>query len=326
MSDEPLPAVFPTELLHHALEHAGEGIAVVDGGDAAHPISWVNDAFARLTGRAPAALLGQHLGVLLDDAQDQPALATLREAMSAGRECCVQVRSSRPDNGALYRNELRTVPWRDTAGRDWWLVYAREVAAGNQTGFATGRRADDLEAAQRRLLEIDPIDRLTGLQSEASFELALELAWFSCARDHRSLALFLFSPDDFDVYLDTFGRIAGDSCLRMLARGIGGAFRRASDVAARLGEAEFAALGLDMQPEMLEPHANRVCERVRALAIRNPHAPQARILTLSAVVLAGRPGRAAGWRALLDDARATLAGGRAAGAEQLVVRSYGEGG
>jgi diguanylate cyclase (GGDEF)-like protein len=324
MSDQDLPAAFPADLLRHAMEHAGEGIAVIDGAAAAHPIMWANDAFGRLAGRAPAALPGNDLRVLLGDEQDEPALATLHEAMSAGRECRVQLRTCRSEAGALYRNEVRVVPCRDAARRHWWLVYAREVAAANDAGIASGRRPDDREAAQRRLAEIDPVDRLTGLQSEAGFERALEQSWFSCARDGRSLALFLFSPDDFDVYLDTFGRIAGDSCLRMVARGVGGAFRRASDVAARIGESEFAALGLDMQQEMLEPHARRVCDRVRALAIRNPHAPQARILTLSAVVLTGRPGRAPGWRALLDDARATLAGGRAAGAEQLVVRSYGE--
>jgi diguanylate cyclase (GGDEF)-like protein/PAS domain S-box-containing protein len=313
----------PAELMRRALEHAGEGIALIDGGDPAHPIRWINEAFARLSGFSPAELLGSSLRVLQGADQEQPALASLRAAMDAGRECSVQLRSYRPD-GALYRNELRVVPCAEEGGRVWWLVYARDVSPQHELEVALGRRADDLDATQRRLAEIDPIDRVTGLQSEQSFELALELAWFSCARDRRSLALFLFSPDDFDVYLDTFGRVAGDSCLRMVARGIGGAFRRASDVAARLGEAEFVALGTDMEPDMLEPHARRVCDRVRALAIRNPHAPKARILTVSAVVLAGRPGRAPDWRALLDDARASLAGARAAGAEQVLVRSSGD--
>lgn len=321
MSKDRVRDDLPQGILRRALEASGEGIAVVDGERPEHPVVWVNAAFERVSGFARADLAGSNLRVLQGGDRDQPALAELRAALGAESGCSVLLRNYRAD-GAMYWNQLRVEPCRDDAGHLWWLGFSRDVSAQHEMEIMLGRREDDAEAADRRLPETETVDRVTGLQNERSFELSLELTWFSCARDRRPLALFLFAPDYFNSYLETFGRIAGDSCLRMVARAVSAAFRRATDVAARLGDAEFAALGTDMDREVLEAHARRVCDRVRALAIRNPHAPQARILTFSAVVLLVRPGRAPDWRGMLAQARSTLAEAQLSGTERLVIREF----
>lgn len=322
MSREPALHHLPDGLVNKVLEAADEGIAIVDGEHPEQALAWVNRAFEDMTGFTAAELVGRNLRVLQGGDRDQPGIAEIREAMSNERACRVLLRNYRPD-GSLYWNQLSIEPCRDTNGALWWFGFSRDVSAQREMEIILGRRSDELDVAQRRLEEVDPVDRLTGLQSERSFEIALELAWFSCARDRRSLALFLFAPDYFDVYLDTFGRVAADSCLRMVARSIGAAFRRSSDVAARLGDAQFAALGTGMEREMLEPHARRVCERIRALAIRNPHAPLARNVTLSAAVLLVKPGRSPDWRGLLEETRRILAEAQGTGVEHLMIRDYG---
>jgi diguanylate cyclase (GGDEF)-like protein len=186
-----------------------------------------------------------------------------------------------------------------------------------------GRHDEKAEFAQRRLEDTDTVDRLTGLQASHAFELSLELAWFSCARDHRALTLFVFAPDYFDVYLETFGKVTGDSCLRMVAHAVAGAFRRTTDVSARIGEASFAAIGVGMPRDVLERHAAQVCERVRALAIRNPRAPRVSNLSLSAAVIHALPAQAHDWRAFLEMGRASLAEAQESGIERVVLRDYG---
>lgn len=322
MNHKITPAMLPEGLMLKVLEAAGEGIAIVDGEHPEGPVAWVNSAFEAITGFGAEELVGRNLRVLQGGDRDQPALAELRAGLAAEQSCSVLLRNYRPD-GALYWNQLRIEPCRDAQGALWWFGYVRDVSQQREMELMLGRRSDELDVAQKRLEDVDPIDRVTGLQNERSFELALELAWFSCARDRRTLALFVFAPDYFDAYLETFGRVAGDSCLRMVARGIGAAFRRSSDVAARIGEAQFAALGTGMELDTLEPQARRVCERVRSLAIRNPHAPLGRNVTLCAVVLMVRPGRAPDWRGLLEDARNMLAAAQAAGVEQVIVKDYG---
>jgi diguanylate cyclase (GGDEF)-like protein/PAS domain S-box-containing protein len=322
MSDADADPGLPGDLVLRALQAAGEGISVVDGERAEHPVVWVNEAFEKISGFGFAQLIGSNLRVLQGGDRAQPALAELHEALAGERGCSVLLRNYRPD-GTMYWNNLRVEPRRSADGRLWWLGFSRDVSAEHEMKLTLGRRAEELEVERRRLSEVDSVDRLTGLQSVRSFELALELSWFSCARDGRPLALFVFAPDYFDTYLETFGRVAGDSCLRMTARSVSAAFRRASDVAGRLGESAFAALATDMQRDLLEAHARRVCDRVRSLAIHNPHAPITRALTLSAAVLLARPGRAADWRGMLQEARSALTAAQAAGVEQVVVRDYG---
>lgn len=322
MSGDVALDTLPQELSLGLLESAGEGIALID---AEHPdqlVLWLNPALERVSGFDRSELLGNNLGMLHAADRDQRDLAELREAVVAGRDCDVVLRSYRPD-GALYWSRVRLAPFRDAGGRLWSFAFLADVSSQREMEIMLGRQTDEIDSVQRRLEEVDPVDRLTGLQNEHSFRQSLELAWFSCARDRRALSLFVFAPDYFDVYLETFGRIAGDSALRMVARAVSAAFRRASDVSARLDGAVFAALGVDMQRDMLESHAQRVCARVRALAIRNPHAPLARDLSLSAAVLQVRPNRSPDWRSFLSEARETLLSAQSTGIEQVVLRDYG---
>lgn len=321
MSEPPDWRTLPEAIALKMLESAEEGIALLYGEPPDHRIAWCNAGFARLTGLARESLLGGTLRAVHGADPEQPGIEALRNAMLHDRGCSALVRSQRPD-GEPYWSRLRVEPFKDAESRSWWLLFGVDVSAQREMEILLGRAGDELDPLRQKAVEVDPVDRLTGLQSEASFDLALELAWFGCARDRRPIALFAFAPDYFDVYLETFGRGPADSCLKMLAKSVGTAFRRSSDVVARVGDAEFVALGLDMKDEMLEPHARRVCDRVRALAIRNPHAPLTRELTMSAVVLRAFPGQVQDWRGLLRGGRAGLASMQAGGIEQVLVSDY----
>lgn len=314
------PVQLPDGLARPALELADEGIAVLDGSISQAPFTWLNAAFARMAGAAPAELLGNPLRLLCAADREQRGLEELAAAMADGSACSVLLRCYRPD-GSMYWCRMRLEPWQAADGARWWLAFARDVSAEQEMELMLGRRGK--HGGVRGGEEGEAADRLTGLLAARSFELAMELACFSCARDRRSLTLFLFAPDYFDIYVETFGREAGDSCLRMVARAVAGAFRRDADVSARLSDACFAALGVDMPANVVEAHAERVCERVRALAIRNPRAPRVASLTLSAVALRIAPGQAARWQDLLEQAQATLATTQAGGVDQVLVQDYG---
>ena len=319
MSGADRPEALMEALALPALERVEVGVAVLEDGPGDTPMRWLNPAFESMTGYARAELEGNSLRVLYRADRDQPGVIELLQAMRERAGCSVLMRCYHPD-GSLYWCGLRMEPLVAADGRRWWLAFARDVSAEREMELLLGRRGEEIDLARRRLEEVDAVDRLTGLRNADGFELALELAWVSCARDRRALALFLFAPDQFDVYRETFGQVTGDSCLRMVARAVGGVFRRASDVSARIGDAQFAAVGVGMPAEVLEPHARQVCDRVRALAIRNPRAPRGREVTLSAAVVHARPEQASDWRALLARGREMLAAAQADGVEQVVLQ------
>jgi diguanylate cyclase (GGDEF)-like protein len=126
-------------------------------------------------------------------------------------------------------------------------VSERVIADGDkiQIGVATTIRftfTDNLEEAyQRRLLEAALRDPLTGIYNRRHFEERLQ-AEFSGARRHgTALALLVIDVDHFKKVNDTWGHLAGDAALKMVACTIQEALRK-EDILARYGGEEFVVV------------------------------------------------------------------------------------
>jgi diguanylate cyclase (GGDEF)-like protein len=93
-----------------------------------------------------------------------------------------------------------------------------------------------------RLRRINLTDGLTGITNRRAFDAELQVEWRRALRGHAPLALLMIDVDYFKTYNDTYGHVAGDSCLRTVARALAGASHRAGDMVARYGGEEFVAL------------------------------------------------------------------------------------
>ena len=84
------------------------------------------------------------------------------------------------------------------------------------------------------------------------------------------LSFLLFDLDQFKLYNDQRGHLAGDECLREVARRIDGELRKPADTAGRYGGEEFGVVlpGLDLEQAM------QVAERIRRVVEKAemPHA------------------------------------------------------
>jgi len=166
-----------------------------------------------------------------------------------------------------------------------------------------------------------PDDRLTGLRSRTYLDNMLEHEWSACVRDSRNLTLFLFEVDHFELYVDTFGRPAGNSCLRRVAQALRACFRRDNDVCARDDGPHFACLATGDEAGPALEFAGRVCQRVRELGIHHPKSPSGRFLTISAGVATIEPGPGTGPEALRALAERHLAAATSAGGDRAVGES-----
>ncbi len=113
-------------------------------------------------------------------------------------------------------------------------------------------------------------DGLTGIPNRHRFDLALEEEWARHERTGLPLSTALIDADFFKDFNDEYGHLAGDECLRTVARAIRASVRRPTDFCARFGGEEFVVI----LPNTDEDGARRVTElirtHVRTLAI--PHA------------------------------------------------------
>ncbi|MBV8672873.1 MAG: GGDEF domain-containing protein, partial [Acidobacteriaceae bacterium] len=103
----------------------------------------------------------------------------------------------------------------------------------------------------------------------------LEHEWRIALRNHSDLSLLLIDVDHFKAYNDIQGHLAGDDCLRRIAKVASNVVSRPSDLVARYGGEEFAVV----LPGTPKAGARNVAERIRAavqgLAMPhegNPHA------------------------------------------------------
>lgn len=143
---------------------------------------------------------------------------------------------------------------------------------------------------QRALLErLSTVDGLTGIANRRAFDSALEREWMRMHRFGDPLTILMIDVDAFKAFNDAFGHLAGDDCLKTVARAISGAVSRSTDLVARYGGEEFACI----LPITAAAGGALVAEKVRAavaaLAIPHPTSPASSIVTVSVGGATGTP-------------------------------------
>ena len=131
-------------------------------------------------------------------------------------------------------------------------------------------RTGQLAAANAQLRRLSETDGLTGITNRRRFDELLQQRWHEAAQTESSLALAMIDIDHFKAYNDHYGHQAGDACLQQVATALGQVVRKRSDCLARYGGEEFVVLWSDLDLEQAAAMAERLRQRVIALAL--PHA------------------------------------------------------
>jgi len=134
---------------------------------------------------------------------------------------------------------------------------------------------------KERLERLSQIDGLTEIANRRFFDAVLAREVNRARRNGRPLSLLMIDIDNFKAYNDKYGHLAGDECLRKIAKTLEERLKRPGDFPARYGGEEFAVL----LPETDETGALAVAEQIRAgveaLAIRHEEANPLPIVTVS---------------------------------------------
>lgn len=101
---------------------------------------------------------------------------------------------------------------------------------------------DALEQANLQLENLATTDSLTQIANRRQFDRCLEEEWFRLKREKLPLSLVFCDVDYFKQYNDSYGHLAGDRCLKVIARAIDFQVRRQGDLLARYGGEEFAVI------------------------------------------------------------------------------------
>lgn len=161
--------------------------------------------------------------------------------------------------------------------------------------------ADCLQQANLKLEQIAYVDALTGLANRRQFDDMLDREWRRAAREQTALSLVMLDLDHFKSFNDRYGHVAGDGCLRAVAKAVASVARRPGDVAARYGGEEFALILPVTDGSGAEAIAPSVRDAIAALGLAHVgNQSGGGVVTASVGVSTARPRRGAGPKGRFD--------------------------
>ena len=141
------------------------------------------------------------------------------------------------------------------------------------------------------LREMAFVDGLTGVHNRRHFDEQFEMEMQRALRSRESLAVLLADVDFFKRYNDAYGHLAGDDCLRRVARALKNSLRRPGDVLARYGGEEFACILPDTGLAGALSVAENMEAAVRALQMDHSQSDVGPFLSVSLGVAVSTSGR-----------------------------------
>jgi diguanylate cyclase (GGDEF)-like protein len=142
-----------------------------------------------------------------------------------------------------------------------------------------------LTQENRSLESLATHDAVTGIPNRRAFDEHLTREWRRALRNGRELAILMVDIDHFKAYNDTFGHVAGDACLRRIARALEGCMLRSGDFVGRYGGEEFVAIVPDISLSEARAVAELMRKRTRELQIPGP--PGTGLVTISVGIAVG---------------------------------------
>lgn len=161
------------------------------------------------------------------------------------------------------------------------------------------------------------LDPVTGLANRQRFDAQLGNEWQRGIRNTECLSLLVFGIDDFNAYLEQYGRQAGNKCLEHIAKTIIEEIHRSSDRVARFDDDQIACILPDTDYEGALLLAEKIRKGIDYQHIKHAASTTAGHLTISVGLASMSPTDDARISDLVNAARRYLDESRRDGGNQV---------
>jgi len=176
-----------------------------------------------------------------------------------------------------------------------------------------------LVEANLKLELLATIDGLTDIPNRRQYDLYLQQEWKRSVREQLPMAVILCDIDNFKLYNDEYGHVAGDKCLKQVAQGILSSLRRPADFVARYGGEEFAVIMPNTDNEGAIKVAEEIKKTMGTLKIPHARSGAGRHVSLSMGVSSVLPGRSDGTEAFINEVDRLLYQAKEGGRDRIVA-------
>lgn len=202
--------------------------------------------------------------------------------------------------------------------KDFSTMVARVEEAQSQLEQKVQERTAALEDANRQLVAISTTDSLTSLFNRRHFDEALALEWQRALRTGSRLAIAMIDVDWFKSYNDRYGHLAGDDCLRSIAKTLKAQACRAGDLVARYGGEEFVVVSTPQSENDAVLFAQKLCDAVSRSHLPHDISPHGHV-TISVGVAVTTPTTAGSVAPSLKKADEALYRAKAQGRNRVLL-------
>jgi two-component system chemotaxis family response regulator WspR len=162
------------------------------------------------------------------------------------------------------------------------------------------------------------VDGLTGLNNRRYFEEFAEIQWKHAIRERLWISILMIDVDDFKLYNDTYGHLAGDQVLIDLGNTIKKCSKRPTDLAARFGGEEFIVILPGSSTDGARAIGEEMCQRVDRLGLLPAPSALRKVVTISVGVASIVPQRGDSLLALVKTADNALYEAKRTGKNRVV--------
>lgn len=258
------------KILKQVIESSAEPLIIVRVDHPDWPVEMSNSAFESIAGEDTRK---QAFADVIEQLVGRDLALEISETVRSKQETSFPVELG----GKEYLLALKPLQLPNEKDARFYVAYWR----GGGGAVAGSDMHHALLNAKRRIRDLSRDDPVTGLLNSRAFREVLGHDWAVAGREKSMLSLVVFTLDDFDSYVDVFGRHASDSCLRRVGQAIRRCLRRASDVVGRLDGAELIVLSHASDEDGVREFATRIATAVRELGLHHPRSTVSKFVTVS---------------------------------------------
>ena len=242
---------------------SSQSLLIIDNSGAEPVIVHANPAFLARSGYSLEELRGMEWLTLIGLDEQSLQLSQLRQSLESRSAASMRLPYFHRD-GELWAADLNLAPLNKAKGKvRLWLVQ-HDTEKRSATGDAHSS---------------------TKLLTRVQFEIHCRRELGAAKLEQKPMSLLMWSVPELDIYRETFGQKAADSCLRMIGTQVTGTFRYGNDMCALFDEATVAVAIAGLDESQAARRVELAEQKVRNLALHNPRGRRSRYLTIHGVAV-----------------------------------------
>ncbi len=255
------------ELINAVLAATNDGLVVAEIKDETTSIIFANPVFLQMTEHTLAEISGSGCASPLQNSPDDEARQFFVDALRQKSSSEIKIRLQ-TKNGKRIWIALRTIFFQE-AQNHYALCFYKDITQEEYLKSVLDKVNVLYREMSKRLEYTNETDHLTQLKNRGHLCTRGEFMLGAAKREKLRLHAILVDVDSFRVLNTIGGQALGDECLIRVADVIRNYFCRATDIAIRMGDDEFAIICIEDDDQRVYERAHLLKRDVRAQQIKD---------------------------------------------------------